>query len=30
MFMKEKKKLETNPMVTSKSRRNIYRNGEAQ
>ena len=30
MFTKEKKKLETNPVVMSKSRRNIYRSGEAQ
>ena len=30
MFTKEKIKLETNPVVTSKSRRNIYRSGEAQ
>ena len=30
MFTKEKKKLETNPVVTSKSRRNIYRSGKAQ
>ena len=30
MFTKEKKKLETNPVVTSKRRRNIYHSGETQ